>query len=78
MKRVDHPTARDARTELVKHGYRPLCPAPGETRTAWRRPGHKKPVLTIRLETRPRSAAFHIVPADGGAEQLGLLEDGAS
>ena len=74
MKRTDHKTAAAARTELLAHGYHPMGVPPGQP-LKWRRLKVKQPELVIRREQRARSVAWHIVPADGGAEQLGLLED---
>ena len=74
MKRTDHSTAAAARTELLAHGYRPMWAPPGRPQK-WRRLKAKHPELAIKREQRPRSVVWHIVPADNGAEQLGLLED---
>ena len=77
MKRVDHPSVVAARRELLAHGYWPMWAPVGKAQK-WRRLKEKKPELVIRQEQRPRSVVWHIEHADGGAEQLALLEEQAA
>lgn len=75
MKRTDHKSAAAARAELLAHGHHPVWTPLGQPQK-WRRLKAKHPEFVIRCEQRARSQVWHIQNADG-AEQLGLLEDGA-